>query len=104
MTERPSRIGWPAMERRAPVRRRRYALGILYAAVILNLILSLLLFAYVIVLKSAHDTEATRIKEQLQINNCALLDELPQQAHELDPLRATYHCGPGLPTTQEKKP
>jgi hypothetical protein len=66
-------------------------------ATVINMILSLLLFAYVLVLKDAHDTEQQRIREQLQINNCALLDQLPQQAHELDRLRATYHCGPGLP-------
>jgi hypothetical protein len=54
------------------------------------------LFAYVIVLKDSRDTEQQRIKDQLQINNCALLDQLPQQAHALDRLRATYHCGPGL--------
>jgi hypothetical protein len=72
------------------------AVGALYVAVILNLLLSALLFAYVIVLKDSRDTEQQRIKDQLQINNCALLDQLPQQAHALDRLRATYHCGPGL--------
>jgi hypothetical protein len=93
---RPSRTAWPAMDSRAPTSRRRLAVGALYAAVVLNLVLSLLLFAYVIVLKDSRDTEQQRIKDQLQINNCALLDQLPRQAHALDRLRATYHCGPGL--------
>ena len=98
---RPSRIAWPAMERRAAGRRRRLALGALYVAVVLNLILSLLLFAYVIVLKSSRDGEAALIQRQLVSNNCALMDQLPAGG-ALDRLRATYHCGPGLPYTPEK--
>jgi hypothetical protein len=88
------------MESRAPISRRRLVLGALYTAVILNLILSLLLFAYVIVLKDAHDGEAALIEQQLVRNNCDLTDQLPAGG-ELDRLRAKYHCGPGLPTTKE---
>jgi hypothetical protein len=83
------------MDSRAPARRRRLVLGALYTAVILNLVLSLLLFAYVIVLKDSRDTEQQRIKDQLQINNCSLMDQLPAGG-SLDRLRAIYHCGPGL--------
>lgn len=95
MTEHPSRAGWPAMERRAPVRRRKYAVGALYTAVILNLVLSGLLFAYVLVLKDARDTEQQRIQQQVDQNNCDLLDNLPA-LFPLERLRAAYHCGPGL--------
>ena len=83
------------MELRAPARGRRYAVGALYVAVVLNLVLSLLLFTYVLVLKSSRDTEATRIQRQLEQNNCSLMDQLPAGG-PLDPLRAKYHCGPGL--------
>lgn len=90
-----SRRGWPAMDRRVPITKRRLAVGMLYTAVVLNLVLSLLLFAYVIVLKNSRDTEQQRIKQQVDSNNCALMDRLPKGG-PLDPLRTYYHCGPGL--------
>lgn len=97
MTEHRSRIAWAAMpERRAPARARRIALFILYGAVTLNMLLTALVFSYVVVLKSSRDTETARIHEQLVTNNCALLDQLPA-GPVLDRLRDTYHCGPGLP-------
>ena len=83
-------------ERRVPARTRRLALLILYVAVTLNMVLTGLVFSYVVVLKTARDTETARIHEQLVSNNCALLDQLPASP-VLDRLRHTYHCGPGLP-------
>jgi hypothetical protein len=100
MTEHPSRIGWPAMDSRAPIRKRRIAVGMLYTAVVLNLVLSLLLFAYVIVLKSAHDTEQQSTQQQIVQDLCGLMNRLPD-IPRLDPLRTYYHCEPGQPTTQE---
>jgi hypothetical protein len=69
----------------------------MYVVVTLNVVLTALVFCYVIVLKSAHDTEQQRMQQQIQLNNCALLDQLPAD-FPLDRLRATYHCGPGLPS------
>jgi hypothetical protein len=77
---------------------RRTALYLLYVVVTLNVVLTALVFCYVVVLKNAHDTEQQRIERQIQLNNCALLDQLPAD-FPLDRLRATYHCGPGLPST-----
>jgi flagellar basal body-associated protein FliL len=76
---------------------RRTALYLLYVVVTLNVLLTALVFSYVLVLKSAHDTEQQRIEQQIRLNDCALLDELPASLPPLQRLRATYHCGPGLP-------
>jgi hypothetical protein len=49
-----------------------------------------------VVLKGSRDTEQQRFQQQIVHNNCALMDQLPRGG-ALDRLRATYHCGPGLP-------
>jgi hypothetical protein len=69
-----------------------------YACIVLLAVAIGVLTTYVVVLKNAHDTEQQRIERQIQLNNCALLDQLPAD-FPLDRLRATYHCGPGLPST-----
>lgn len=79
----------------APPPRRRWTIGLLYVGLIVNLIIAALLFSYVLVLKASRDTEQQRIEQRIDVNNCALLDQLPASA-VLDRLRATYHCGPGL--------
>jgi hypothetical protein len=98
---RRSRLGWPgAPQQPAPDarRQRRIAVAVLYTAVILNMVLTVLVFSYVLALKDAHDTETTRVQQQVDRNNCALMDALPAGG-PLVPLRARYHCGPGLPTS-----
>jgi hypothetical protein len=95
---RSSRLGWPTPAEpsdRGP-RQRRIGVLIVYAAVILNLVLTMLVFSYVQVLKASRDTEQQRIEQRIDLNNCALLDNLPAYP-DLRQLRATYHCGPGLP-------
>jgi hypothetical protein len=88
------------MERRPPVNRRRLALGALYVVAVLNALLTLLIFGYILLRGSERDAENARMKQQIDSNNCALMDRLPAGG-PLDPLRTYYHCGPGLPTTQE---
>ena len=105
MTElRRSRRGWTAFARppTAESRQRRIAVAVLYAAVILNMLLTVLVFSYVLALKQSRDaeqhraaTEQQRIEQEIRRNNCALFDGLPAGG-PLTPLRATYHCGPGL--------
>jgi hypothetical protein len=79
-------------------RQRRIAVAVLYTAVILNMVLTVLVFSYVLALKTAHDTEQQRIQQSVNHNNCSLMDALPSGG-PLTPLRAKYHCGPGLPTS-----
>lgn len=99
MTEgRRSRRAWPTGPTPPAPRQRRTALLFLYALVIGNLLLTVLVFSYVLVLKNARDTEQQRIQQEIVRNNCSLMDALPAGG-PLTPLRAIYHCGPGLPTT-----
>lgn len=97
MTEHRSRLAWPLMPNRPPIRPRRRSklLAALFVAVVVNAMISALLFAYVIVLKDNRDTEQERIRQQIVTNNCALMDGLPA-GEPLDRLRSQYHCGPGL--------
>jgi flagellar basal body-associated protein FliL len=74
---------------------------IMWAAIVLLAVAIGVLTAYVVVLKNAHDTEQQRTEQQIRLNNCALLDQLPAN-FPLNNLRATYHCGPGLPETRPR--
>lgn len=69
----------------------------MWGAIVLLAVAIGVLTAYVVVLKNARDTESQRIEQLVERNNCALLDQLPA-SYPLDRLRATYHCGPGLPS------
>lgn len=73
-------------------------LGRVYLALVLLTLAIVVLAVYIVALKNARDTETTRIHDQLVHNNCALMDQLPAGG-PLDRLRATYHCGPGLPAS-----
>jgi hypothetical protein len=82
-------------ERRAPSRARRIASTALIVAAVLNAILTLLIFGYILLRGSERDEENARMQQQIDRNNCALMDGLPAGG-ALDRLRHEYHCGPGL--------
>ena len=100
MTEgRRSRLGWKTTPAPRPESPRRFTpIVIAYVCIVLLAISIGVLTAYIAVLKSSRDTEQQRIEQTVIHNNCALMDALPAGG-PLTPLRARYHCGPGLPTT-----
>jgi hypothetical protein len=103
MTEgRRSRRGWkttpvPPLD---PVPRRLTPIVAAYVCIVLLVVAVALLLAYIVLRSHSRDVEqreTTRQIEQLiHANNCALMDGLPAGG-PLDRLRATNHCGPGLP-------
>jgi hypothetical protein len=87
------------MDSRAP-RRRRVALTAFIVVAVLNAVMTLMIFSYILLRGTERDAENARMQQQIRDSWCTALDELPAGG-PLDRLRATYHCGPGLPPTKE---
>jgi hypothetical protein len=105
MTEgRRSRRGWsttpiPPPEP-DPVQRRLTPIVAAYVCIVgLVLTIGVLLF-FIEARSHSRDVEQQQTTQQIErlihANNCALMDGLPRGG-PLDRLRATNHCGPGLP-------
>jgi hypothetical protein len=76
------------------------ALGAFIVVAVLNAVMTLMIFGYILLRGSERDAENARMQQQIDRNNCALMNELPAGG-PLDRLRHDYHCGPGLPPTKE---
>lgn len=99
MTEgRRSRLGWHAASPPPELPPRRLAPIVLAYVCIVGLVITIGFLVFYIAIRShSRDVEQRQIEQQIVRNNCALMDALPAGG-PLTPLRAKYHCGPGLPS------